>query len=230
MLLELESRVCGRVHVIECRGRILAGEEGKALEAAILHENRRDLSQLVLHLAQVTRLDSTGLGLLVRYATLFSKRNGGLRLAAPPPFVAELLHMTRLTAILPAFPTEEDAILSFFQQDARRDLRPKSGPSIMLLEQSGDFCTFASAVLTQQGYDVSSASLVCDAKILLRISKPDILLIGPSTTQLAGDTVAAALRALSPSASVVRLEPDLRTRDAHEAAHALLQRLSPPAG
>ena len=102
MPLELESRVCGRVHVIECKGRIVGGEEAKALEAAILHDTRRDLSQLVIHLGEVTFLDSIGLGLLVRYATIFGKRNGGVRLVAPPPFVAKLLHMTRLTTVLPA--------------------------------------------------------------------------------------------------------------------------------
>ena len=229
MPLELESRVCGRVHVIECKGRIVGGEEAKALEAAILHDTRRDLSQLVIHLGEVTFLDSIGLGLLVRYATIFGKRNGGVRLVAPPPFVAKLLHMTRLTTVLPAFPTEEEAVLLFLQQDARRNLHPKTGPSILLLEQSGDFCTFASAVLAQRGYDVSSVSHARDANVLLRISKPDVLLIGPSTPQVAGDTAAAALRSVSPNASVVRLEPDFSTRDAHEAAGALLQRLFPAA-
>ena len=229
MLLELESRVCGRVHVLECRGRIITGEETRALEAALDKDTRRDLSQVVLHVREVTRLDSTGLGLLVRYATMMQKRSGGLRLAAPPPFLTELLHMSRLAPILQTFPTEEDAILSFLLPEASRASAGKSGPAVLLVDQSSDFCNFAAAVLTQHGYAVKSASLVCDARILLRVGRPAILLLGPNTLPAAADTITAALRAVAPSAEVVRLEPDFRTRDAHEAAQDLLQRLPPVA-
>ncbi len=229
MFLELESRVCGRVHVLECKGRILAGQEADALEAALNRDTRRHLSQTVIQLRDVTRLDSTGLGLLVRYSTMLQKRSGGLRLAAPPPFVTELLTMTRLTSILQAFPTEEDAILSFLLPEARRAAAEKSGPSVLLVDQSGDFSSFAAAVLTQHGYSVNSASLVCDAKVLLRVSRPDILLLGPSTPAVAADTITAAVRSVAPKAQVVRLDADLKTRDAHDAAEALLQHLRAPA-
>lgn len=227
MQLELESRVCGRVHVLECKGRIVGGPESHALEEALDHPTRRDLKQVVLHVGEVTRLDSTGLGLLVRYASMLQKRSGGLRLAAPPPFFAELLHMSRLESILQTFPAEEDAILSFLLPEAAARSTVSSGPAVLLIDQSSDFCNFAAAVLTQHGYAVKCASLVRDAKILLRVNKPDVLLLGPSTLPAAAETITAALRAVAPKAEVVQLEADFKKRDAHHAAAALLQRMSP---
>ncbi|HTV83347.1 MAG TPA: STAS domain-containing protein [Acidobacteriaceae bacterium] len=229
MFLQLESRVCGRVHVLECKGRIVGGHEARALEAALDQDTRRDLNQVVLHVREVTRLDSIGLGLLVRYAAMLQKRSGGLRLAAPPPLITELLQMTRLQPILRTFPTEEDAILSFLLPEASRASAGKSGPAVLLVDQSGDFCNFAAALLTQHGYAVKSASLVCDAKILLRVGRPDVLLLGPSTPPVAAEAITAALRAVAPGAEVVRLEPEFKSHDAHEAATALLRRLQPAA-
>lgn len=229
MHLELQSRVCGRVHVLECKGRIVGGPESRALEAALDHDTRRDLKQVVLDVGEITRLDSTGLGLLVRYATMLQKRFGGLRLAAPPPFLTELLRMSRLESILQTFPSEEDAILSFLLPDAAAHATDRSGPAVLLVDQSGDFCNFAAAVLTQHGFAVKCASLARDAKILLRVNRPDILLLGPSTAPLAAETIAAALRAVAPKANIVQLEPDFKTRDAHHAAEVLLQRVRPPA-
>ena len=39
---------------------------------------------------EVTRVDSTGMGLLVRFLSHARNRGGDLRLAAPPPFLVEL--------------------------------------------------------------------------------------------------------------------------------------------
>jgi len=114
MLLSLKSRFVGNVYVIECVGRIVLGEEVKALEAA-LEFAEREFTQIVLNLAEVNRLDSIAMGLLVRYAERLGKRGGGLRLAAPPPFVTNLLNMTKLSPMLPGYPSEEEAIVSFLK-------------------------------------------------------------------------------------------------------------------
>ena len=75
MLLSLKSRFVGNVYVIECVGRIVLGEEVKALEAA-LEVAEREFTQIVLNLSEVSRLDSIAMGLLVRYAERLGKRGG----------------------------------------------------------------------------------------------------------------------------------------------------------
>ena len=90
MSLVLSSRHLGNVYIIHCKGRIAMGDEVKALEAE-LRFCTREFARVVLNVAEVNRLDSTGIGLLVRHATNLHKAGGDIRLAAPPPFIVNLL-------------------------------------------------------------------------------------------------------------------------------------------
>ncbi len=115
MPLNLKSRSSGDVYVIECAGTLGMGETVKALEVAF-EQGARESSRFVVNLSAVSRVDSTALGLLVRYADRMSNRGGGVRLAAAPAFVARLLEMTKLSRLIPSYPTEEDAVVSFGQE------------------------------------------------------------------------------------------------------------------
>src|ERR1700721_743838 len=120
MLLSLKSRSVGNVYIIQCTGRVVLGDEVKALEAA-LEAGEREFTRFVVNLGEVSRLDSIAMGLLVRYAERMGKRGGGLRLAAPPAFVTNLLNMTKLSGMLPSYPTEEEAIVSFLKQSSEEE-------------------------------------------------------------------------------------------------------------
>jgi anti-anti-sigma factor len=222
MLLSLKSRFVGNVYVIQCVGRIVLGEEVKALEAA-LEVAEREFSRIVLNLSEVSRLDSIAMGLLVRYAERLGKRGGGLRLAGPPPFVTTLLNMTKLSTMLPGYPTEDDAILSFLKQGSGGEAKERSGPRVLVFDESADLCVFVRTVLTGHGYDVRSTCSFRDAKILLGVDGVDYILVGPSTPRLSAETVVQSLTALSPNASVLQMAADFKIRDAREATDALLQ-------
>jgi anti-anti-sigma factor len=222
MLLALKSRFVGNVYVIECVGRVVLGEEVKALEAA-LEFAEREFTQIVLNLSEVTRLDSIAMGLLVRYAERLGKRGGGLRLAGPPPFVTNLLNMTKLSSMLPGYPTEEEAIVSFLQETSRLAAQERRGPRVLIFDESADLCVFVRTVLMGQGYDVRSTCSFRDAKILLRVEGAEYIVVGPSTPRLSADMVVQSLTALSPKANVQQLAPDFKIRDAQEATDALLE-------
>ena len=85
MSLSVDSRHCGTVYVVRCAGRIVTGEEIAVLEGSI-NRGLREFNYLVLHAGDVTRVDSTGMGLLVRFLTRIKNNGGDLRLAAPQPF------------------------------------------------------------------------------------------------------------------------------------------------
>ena len=122
MPLQLTTRFCQNVSIIQCSGRIVLGEEVTSLEAA-LGQTVRECGQVVLNLGEATRLDSIGLGLVVRYVTNLRKRGGDLRLAAPPAFVVRLLELTMLSEVIQTYATEQDAISSFSRKRPRRALR-----------------------------------------------------------------------------------------------------------
>ncbi len=222
MLLSLKSRFLGNVYIIECTGRVILGEEVKALESALM-TGEREFSRIVLNLGEVSRLDSIAMGLLVRYAERMGKRGGGVRLAAPPPFVVNLLTMTKLSSILPNFPTEEEAILSFLKQNASEEAKGKHGPRVLVVDESPDLCVFVRTVLMQHGYDVKSTCSFRDAKILMQVEGVDYILVGPGTPHLPAETVVKSLTAIAPKAKPLMLAADFKIRDAREATEALLQ-------
>ena len=222
MLLSLHSRFVGNVYVIQCTGRIVLGEEVKALEAA-LDQGAHEFSRFVLNMGELDRLDSIGIGLLVRYAERMRKRGGDIRVAAPPPFLVKLLDMTKLSSLLQSHPTEEEAILSFLKERPAEKTQERRGASVLVVDESADMCVFVRTVLSRHGFDVRSTCSFRDAKILLGVEDVDYILVGPGTPQLSPEMVVRSLAALAPRATALRLAADFRIRDAHEATEALLQ-------
>ena len=227
MPLQLTTRFCDNVYIIHCTGRIVLGEEVKALEAT-LGQSVRECGQVVLNLDEVTRLDSIGLGLLVRYFTNLRKRGGDLRLAAPPAFVIRLLALTMLTEVMQTYSTEEDAISSFSKKAPMQKPQDCRGPRVLVVDSSADLCVFIRSVLMQHGFDVKSTNLVRDAKTMLQVGDIDVIVIGPSTPQLSSESVAQSLAAVAPNIKTLQLGADFKSHHAHEAAQILLEMFALP--
>jgi anti-anti-sigma factor len=222
MPLTLQSRFVGNVYVIRCAGRIVLGPEVTELES-VLNTAAFEFSRFVLTVADIDRLDSIGIGLLVRFAERLRRRGGDIRLAAPPPFLTKLLELTKLSKALQAFATEEEAILSFLLQRPADATQRSAGPRVLVIDESADLCVFVRTVLRQYGFDVQSSCLVRDARILLQVDDVDYILVGPGIVQGAGQTILRSLTPLAPKAVPLQLEDDFKIRDAHEATQALLQ-------
>ncbi len=222
MPLSLNTRFVGNVYIIRCTGRVILGDEVKALEAAF-ETGEREYTRFVVDLSEVSRLDSIAIGLLVRYAERMNKRGGGLRLATPPAFVQNLLNMTKLSGLLPSFATEEEAIVSFLKERPAEGTTARRGPRVMMVDESADLCVFVRTVLSRHGFDVRSTCSFRDAKILLSTDGTEYILVGPGSPQLPTETVVRSLTALAPTAKVMLLGADFKIRDAQEATDALLQ-------
>ena len=221
MSLTLDTRHVGSVYVIQCTGRIVFGEDEKALDAAIDHAER-GFSRIVLNLSGVTRLDSMGLGLLVRQTTYLARRGGGIHLAAAPSFVTELLDLTKTSATLRSFETEEEAILAFLDGAPARQPETTQGPSLLIVDPSPDLCTFARTVLSQRGFNVHTTCSFGDAKLLLRVDPADYILVGPCNAQTPTEMASRGLAAIAPQASVLQLGSDFKSLDALQATEILL--------
>jgi len=174
-------------------------------------------------LSEVSRLDSIAMGLLVRYAERMNSRGGGVKLASPPDFVANLLNMTRLSGMLPSFPTEEEAILAFLKERPADGTEESRGPRVLVMDESPDLCVFVRTVLARHGFNVRSTCAFRDAKILLNADSVEYIVVGPGTPQLPAETVVRSLTSLAPEAKVVRLDADFKILDVQEATDTLLQ-------
>ena len=225
MSLALESRLCGSVYVVRCAGRIVTGEESTILEEG-LKRGLLESTRLVLQVVQVNRVDSSGMGLMVRFLWHTRTRGGDLRLAGPSPFVTQLLELTKLSAVFRIYPDEEAAILSFLKEGVSAPAESaNAGPRVLFLDPSPDTCAFVRALLAHHGYRVVSTPLMGDAKILLTASSVDIIVLGPDCGALSAPATLKVLQQLAPAAKTVVLEREFKSSAADEAGIALLERL-----
>lgn len=225
MSLTVTSRLCGTVCILHCSGRIMAGQSALDLETA-LEQVGHASTCVILNLSQVTRMDSMGLGTLVRQTSRLNSCGGAVRLVAPQPFVAHVLVMTKLSDYFKTYPTEEEALEDFLRQHAPQSQEADSGHKVLVFDPSPDLGTFVRGVLAQHGFSVRTACSLRDAKVLLRVDdKVDYILIGPGTPHLPPQIAATELSALAPKAQALQLAPDFNTSNATESAESLLQML-----
>jgi anti-anti-sigma factor len=217
----LDTRFCGNVFIIECKGQVVIGKEVQPLEAT-LRMAEREFCRIVLAVGQVTRLDSIGLGMIVRSLDKLRKRGGDLRMAEPPAFLAQLLHITRLTGFLKTYPTEDEAVLSFLTQPTVEQAPEQPGHRVLVIDRSADLGAFVRAVLGHHGYQVRSASLVHDARMLLRFHAADYILFGPGMDHAAAQSGMASLKSVAPDAVGLELTPEFSAFDALRGAEVLL--------
>lgn len=113
--LNISTRENGGVIVVDLVGRIALGET-----SANLHQTLKDLvnngnRQILLNLADVTTIDSSGLGTLVAGYTSVETNDGQLKLANLSDRASELMTITKLYTVFEIFDNEEAAVNSFGQ-------------------------------------------------------------------------------------------------------------------
>jgi anti-sigma B factor antagonist len=114
MSLEIHQHVREGIDVLDLKGRITAGPEATALREKIAAMTAAGKGNIVLNLADVDYIDSTGLGALVLVANTLRKVDGALRLLNLNRRNIELLVMTKLATVFEIFNDEQDAVNSFY--------------------------------------------------------------------------------------------------------------------
>jgi anti-sigma B factor antagonist len=113
MSAKLTIRQSGDVSVVDISGRITSGEGSSALR-----ENMRELMaqghpRIILNLAGVTFMDSSGIGELVSGYVSVTHNGGSVKLAELTKRVRDLFLVTRLYSVLDIYETEADALRAF---------------------------------------------------------------------------------------------------------------------
>jgi len=114
MSLEIHRKEREGVTILDMKGRITVGAEATALREAVAAVVADSIRQLVLDLAQVDFIDSTGLGAVVMCSTTMRKNGGAVKLLNLNRRNIELLVMTKLATVFEIFNDETDAVNSFF--------------------------------------------------------------------------------------------------------------------
>ena len=115
MSLDLDIfRIQGAI-VVRCSGRIVFGDESDELRRTIL-SLLGESKQLVLNLAWVAHIDSTGLGTLVASFISATHHGGEIKLAGLSPLSERLLKTTNLDRLFDVYRSSEEAVESFLTQ------------------------------------------------------------------------------------------------------------------
>jgi anti-sigma B factor antagonist len=116
MALEIGQRQREGIHLLDLKGRITAGDEAAAFRSAIERVSRLGGTplHLVLNMAEIDYVDSTGLGALVMSSTTARQAEGMVRLLSLNRRNLELLVMTKIDTIFEVFDDETEAVNSFF--------------------------------------------------------------------------------------------------------------------
>ena len=114
MSLDILERDREGVTVLEMKGRITVGKEATALRDKVAELTAAGRRNLVLNLAGVDFIDSTGLGALVMCAMTMRKNGGNVKLVNLNKRNIELLVMTKLATVFEIFMDEGDAVSSYY--------------------------------------------------------------------------------------------------------------------
>ena len=114
MALDIQQREREGITVLELNGRITVGPEASTLREKCAQLAAEGKKNIVLELAKVDFIDSTGLGALVMCATTLRKTGGNVKLVNLNRRNVELLVMTKLATVFEIFGDEQDAISSYY--------------------------------------------------------------------------------------------------------------------
>ena len=101
------------VVILEPKGKIMGGPD-----ATVLHDRLHELIdqkklKVVIDLAKVDWMNSTGLGILIAGLTTLRDNQGELKLACVTDKIQSLLTITKLVTVFEAFETVDAAVESF---------------------------------------------------------------------------------------------------------------------
>jgi len=111
--LNMRERQAGDITVLDMDGRITIGEGSVALRSAIRRLLEEGKKNILLNLAGVGYIDSSGIGELVSSYTAINKEGGQLKLLSLTEKLRDLLTITKLLTVFDSYETEADALSNF---------------------------------------------------------------------------------------------------------------------
>jgi anti-sigma B factor antagonist len=113
MSVKLTTHKKGDVIIVDVSGRLTLGESTSALRTMMRELVEGGSRRIVLNMAEVTYIDSSGIGELVAAYTTIATAGGVVKLLNLAKRVHELLYITKLYTVFESFEDEASAIGSF---------------------------------------------------------------------------------------------------------------------
>jgi anti-sigma B factor antagonist len=111
--MKVNTRQKGDVTILDLKGKITIGAGDIALRNAVQEAINGGALKVIVNMAEVTTIDSSGVGELVSAYTTAMNRGAKVKLANLPAKVQDILHITQLITVFDVFDSEDEAVASF---------------------------------------------------------------------------------------------------------------------
>lgn len=112
--MKIKERPIGDVVILDISGKIMGGPpDSQEFKDAIYKHLEKGINKVVVNLADVKRMNSSGLGILIQGLTSLRNKNGNMKLAGINETMEGILVMTKLNTIFETYETAEGAAQSF---------------------------------------------------------------------------------------------------------------------
>jgi anti-sigma B factor antagonist len=111
--VEIETRTQDGVKVVKLKGRLCMGPPLDRFNATMTELIGEGHNRIILDLEEVPTMDSSGIGMLVRFLTSTKQGGGAIRLLKPSKFTIQTLKMVGLLNLFSTFEELPLAVASF---------------------------------------------------------------------------------------------------------------------
>jgi len=111
--LDINVRKRSQVQVVQLRGALRVGPAVDGLRQTIEEALGGGDTRIVINLAEVPMIDSSGIGLLVRSLANTKQRGGNIKLVQPSKFTVQSLRLVGVLNLFQIFENDDAAVESF---------------------------------------------------------------------------------------------------------------------
>lgn len=111
--MKIETRTVGDVKILDCSGRITLGEGTMIIRTTVRELLNGENKKIILNLAEVNYIDSSGIGELVSTYTTVTNSGGQLKLLNLTKKIQELMAITKLLTVFQVYGDEKSALEAF---------------------------------------------------------------------------------------------------------------------
>lgn len=111
--LDVKERQAGDVTILDMSGEVRIGDGSVALREAVRKLTTDGKNKILLNLAGVNYVDSSGIGELIANYTTVSREGGQLKLLNLTDKIQNLLVITKLLTVFDSYEDEGEALKSF---------------------------------------------------------------------------------------------------------------------
>ncbi len=111
--MDINVRKRSLAQLVQLRGQLRMGPAVDDLRQMMEESFANGDTKIILNLAEVTMIDSSGIGLLVRFLASAKQKGGSIKLVQPSKFAVQTLKLVGVLNLFEVFDEDEKAVESF---------------------------------------------------------------------------------------------------------------------